>query len=504
MLNEPLINLQRVRRNVITTEDENKVNFKFHKKKRIGFIYKPHKMFFNWSNGYKFPIICILECSIMILYILLTLNHQSQPDLYSNDFNKILDDFFFDGYGFPEREELKSNRIGEIYYRSDFIRISNQTAFRFFEFSNVYPCTKRFYSDNVIIAKINLKNGIGMKSIYSVDNVSEFVNFVNNSMDEFKSLEISMKYFIEDNINERNIIYTNHVTVVFDLDINTHIIKMDALLNWNQQETISNHSIISPFLTLSKIIPIFITIFSTLSIIFTLKNIFDLYKYSQQKALKNFQNVRTLFLSKFDRWNIFSIISHVISIISCMIYTFNNTRFDSITHFNILIGISTMLHSCLMTRYLKQKPSTLIVINVLFNGGVSILLFLFGSFIIFIGYILLGIFTFGPFLEEYSEFIKCFSCLFAIIYGDSIQLNFDIITSTNDVSSTVGFIYILVWVFFSITVMFNIMISLYEEALSTEIYKAIQEEQPIDNPHPQMDRIITSLPLHSYRNIFKN
>jgi hypothetical protein len=119
----------------------------------------------------------------------------------------------------------------------------------------------------------------------------------------------------------------------------------------------------------------------------------------------------------------------------------------------------------------------MIAIHVIFRAGITILQFLGGCVIIFLGYMVLGCCLFGSFADRMSGLIRAAEILIAITHGDVIQDSFTAITWRGDISEYVGFVYMFIWVFFSFTILFNIVIAFFEEALTTEIYGMAQRNQ---------------------------
>ena len=99
-----------------------------------------------------------------------------------------------------------------------------------------------------------------------------------------------------------------------------------------------------------------------------------------------------------------------------------------------------------------------------------------------IGYAFLGYCMFGTYAESFVSWFAGAQALIAVIHGDSIKLMFDEVAVNMDISVWAGVIYWVIWIFFSLTIMFNISISIFEEALIVDLDKKPEDEEELDRP----------------------
>ena len=232
----------------------------------------------------------------------------------------------------------------------------------------------------------------------------------------------------------------------------------------------------------------------------TRDSIEELIEKNKEKAERNFQRISAVFWTKYDKWSLFSLFCHTFTVISCILFIiYGHLYTDQLPFTNVLMCLCSSLHCFLLFRYLQQKPSTMIIVNVIFNAALTFLQFLVGCMVVFAAYLILGCSMFGTSCVNFATFTQGAVVLIAVIHGDSIQDLYDSVMTRSDVPWWCGFVYMSVWVFFSLTIMFNISISIFEESLTREIYKQ-SDKGHSDEPAP-IEALTMNLP-RSYRTIF--
>ena len=470
-----------------------------HHRKRTNLSESPHNPVKQWRSQHKVPWFAFIEIAMMILYFIFGAIHQNDQVQLSLSFTRIVNSYFLDGYDFPEAEEDTNRRICVLYTPEKFVYVTNTTAIRLFSFPDDVLYAYSLNSSNPVIYEVETLSGISQQFSFDKNNCSMIEDLTSFLVKRFKTLTISRKYSIYRTIGSITQLHYLTIFATFDKDKNSNIIKLQMSHIYNFGDSSKKFSGNLDYL---KYIPILISILSMIVIVLNIQFTIEMWNYSGQKSLKTFEKHSSIFWRKYDLWAIFSFFSHIITIISCLSYAFSQQIHDKgLSYTFILLSFSSLLHSCLMIRYLSVKPSTLIFVNVLFHGGWNVLQFLFGCIIFFYSYLLFGCSFFGTFSQNFATFWQGDIVLIAVIHGVSIQSMYDGIIDHADISWIWGFIYMTIWIFFSLTVMFNISISIFEEALKTEIYKAIVvKSDDVEEKNP-LDQLAFALPVN-YSKIF--
>lgn len=467
-----------------------------HHKKKYSSRYKPHRIFRNWTLDYKLPWICFIEVSMMIMYILIGYTNQVSINDFTIAFTKTIDNYFLSGYDFDDPAEMSNSWIGTIYFKQKLLEVTQSTGNRFFSFSKDLPLTHPFYPYDTFDVTIVTIGGQRLDVKFSQRNVTLLTPLVNAFLDSFAQIIMSQQYSLQ--VSENTVDNRVELEVIgeFTRDTDSDIILVD-FYHTRITDNKTNDPIIG---SIGMIFPIATIILGAIGIILTLLYTYEVYGFAKEKAERNFQKPVDVFWEKYDKWCFFSLFCHTVTVVSCTLYTLYGFKYeDQLPYTNTLMALSSMFHCFLLIRYLRQKPSTMIIVNVIFSGGVTFLQFLLGCLVIFAGYLVLGCSIFGTYAVNFATFTQGAVVLIAIIHGDSIQDLYDSIMDRADVSWWVPFLYMSIWVFFSLTIMFNIAISIFEESLTREIYTKSNEEP--EQELPKYETLTMSLPV-SYRNVF--
>ena len=477
--------------NLVGAETGNDIEIKIYKKRSVK-KGKPHKELENWKWRYDIPLVCFLECGIMILFFLFLAQYQILTIHFSLDLNDVVDDYFFDGFDFGEREELAPNQIGKIYFKNDLMEIVTDIAERFFTFGSSFPYRWPFYSESGISAAITTISGYELDTTFGMNNLSLVVKFIEPLIDVLKHIEFSMTYHIQEikgNYDQRIELI---VSAVFELDHQTGVMTVDMFHNkFPKQSEVDFNNL----LTDTSLLPLVIAIMVFICLVVRTNQVCRIWSYSKVKADTNFMNPFLVFWHGTGPWTVFAFLSHILSFIACVTYFAIGAHLNSDLPISlVLMAFATFFHSFLLIRYLQQKPSTMIVVNVIFHGGVSMILFMTGCIIIFAGYLVLGTCLFGSFTERFRTPIETAIVLMAVVHGDALQSMYEAVTVRADISEWVGFIYMTIWILFAITIMFNIMIAIFEEALLSEVMRVTAKETSKDVQVEQRQAFL-SLPI---------
>ncbi|EAY13458.1 hypothetical protein TVAG_206260 [Trichomonas vaginalis G3] len=463
-----------------------------HYKKRYNSRYKPHRVFRNWTLDYRLPWLCFIEISMMIIYVLIGYTNQLSINDFTIDFTKTVDEYFLSDYDFDDPPEMSNSWVGIIYFKQKLLEVTQSTGQRFFDFSKELPLTHPFFPAESMQVTVVTIGGQVIDVNFRQSNISLVTPFINAFMDSFSQIIMSMKYDLQESELTKDNRLELEVIGEFTRDTDSDIVFVDFY-----HTRITNSKSSGTFLHGSVIIfPAAVCVFGGIAIILNSIYTYEVYMFSKEKAERNFQKTMDIFWEKYDKWCFFSFICHTITVISCTLYIIYGLDYeDQLPFTNTLMAISSMLHCFLLIRYLRQKPSTMIIVNVIFAGGVTFLQFLIGCLVIFAGYLVLGCSLFGTYCINFATFTQGAVVLIAIIHGDSIQDLYDSVMDRADLPWWVLFFYMSIWAFFSLTIMFNISISIFEESLTREIFTG-------SNEHAQQIETLTMNLPRSYRTVF--
>lgn len=444
--------------------NDTKINALFCPHKRYNIKYRPHRIFQNWSQRYMVPWVCFLEILIMALYFLFGFFHQKTAIVFTLDFSKAVDDYFLSGFDFPTDDNGNIEDQVNIYFKSKFLDVANETGVRFLRFQEDFPCTNSLTFDGFLKVYITFK---GTTTIYQFNklNVSNLYQTIECVIDQFDQIAFYSSYSLETDTND-----VIDLTIVssFTFDRDTKIVVLDMhhtriphtdIYKW---QTVMQNPLIT--------FPSAIAIFALISIVVQINYTRSIYVYSNEKARVNFLKTSHIFWEKYDKWTIFSFICHIISIIACVLYAANHSDYkESVPATLILMGIASFLHCVLLCRYLRLIGATNLILTVTAKAAIKIGSFLVGCILIFIAYLLFGCSFFGIYDDTFRTFIDGAECLLAVVHGDSIYSMFESAATRPNLNEWVGIIYWAIWIFFSLTIMFNISISIFEDVLTDEI-----------------------------------
>lgn len=475
--------------------DEEVPKVMFRKHERYYYKVRPHKVDDNWLHSYYIPWVCFLEFAIMLLYFIFGYIHQRTTIDFALDHSKAIDNYFLTGYDFELNDNNGVQDQVFIFFKSKFLKVINETGYRFLRFENEFPCSDLFSSNGFINVDIEYKNK-NTKYIFDQSNISQLRAIADSLSSKFDSISLNSVYHIKEqgNMNSIDLAITSkfsndHDTKIISLDIHHSQIPHVDLYRWKS-------FLENPLLT----IPIIIILFALICIILELISTRSVYVYSHDKALSNFLKPLDVFKKKFDKWTIYSFFVHILSIVSCILYVVDSSNFTgSIAVPMIFLALATFFHCFLLIRYVKMKSYTMVVVNVIARAAVKIGAFLVGCIAIFFAYLLLGCSFFGPYNPTFRTFIDGAECLIAVVHGDSISYMFDTSDNRPTINEWYGIIYWFVWIFFSLTIMFNISISIFQEVLLSEITHHDKEQSKIRRRNVPNDQYTFILPVNMKR-----
>jgi hypothetical protein len=173
------------------------------------------------------------------------------------------------------------------------------------------------------------------------------------------------------------------------------------------------------------------------------------------------------------------------SIAACVMYMINGRDItEDVPPILYVLSAATVCHSLLLVRYLQLKPSTMLIVTVFYKSAVKIVQFLVGCLPIYIGFLAFGVCFFGHLNEYFATALEMAIFLFCSMHGDSLRDMYDDTIVQSDMSVYVGFVFVSLWLAFSLLIMFNITISIVQEVLEVETEKqeAPKEGAPASGP----------------------
>lgn len=439
------------------------VNYNSWRKK----LSKPHQPFRNWIKLYKTPWICFCDVSIFCLYLLFALYHQKGAISFTLDFSDTMKAYFLKDIDFPSSPLGISVGVGQIYFYEDLQSIFNASFERLFAFPDSFPCAYPFLINGDLTLDL-LLDANHTKYSFTSDQLDLAYKILEDNTPDFESISLSLTY----HILVTNVYHDTRLSVdcliEFKHDFDTDTIFM-YLSHTRFQEKYDFTDAGSILTSLSHSIPISISLLNLISIVLIITETYKLYRYCYEKTISSGRDPLDKFRSKFDYWNIYALITNLVSIVSSIFYLFygQNVEVD-VPPILYLLSSASFMHSLLLIRYLRLNPSTMLIIRVFYKSAVKIVLFLIGCFPVFLGALCFGNCIFGPYTENFATGMQGSAFLFCVMHGDSIKDFYDCQVQQYDVNYYVGFISASFWVLFSLLIMFNITISIVQETMSVE------------------------------------
>lgn len=431
---------------------------------------RPHHVFRNWIKSFRLPWICFCEIAIFGIYFFFANFHQSSAVAFTLDFNEAIGMFFLQDIDLPANPLGIPIGSGQIYFEDDLLNIINITAERFFLFSDSFPCAHPLIVSPTASMTINLQNGTSISANFSSESTQTATNMCNQYIQEFDSISLSIVYHIQVENRYHDNRMNVEVMVHFKHDYDSDTIFMDLYhTRFQEKFEISWSTILT---TMDFSFPILIIVLNTAAILVSIDGTIDLYHYCYAKALDTGSIPFDVFWSKLDKWDIVAVITHLVSIGSSVMYLFIGQDIeDTVPPILYAMSAASLLHSILMIRYLKLKESTMLIIMVFYKSAIKIAQFLIGCFPIFLGSLCFANCCYGRFTEEFATWMQAAALLFCVMHGDSILGFYNALLLQFDMNYYFGFAYATFWIIFSLTIMFNITISIVQEMMTVEEYK---------------------------------
>lgn len=432
---------------------------------------RPHHVFQNWTKYFRLPWICFLEIALFCMYFFFASFHQRGAVAFTLDFSQSITSFFTNDIELDDPPLGIEIGVGQIYFKEDLFEILNMTMQRFFYFSTSFPCAYPIIPEKTSQLDILLENGTTLKLIYNEENVSETAIKAKEYFSEMSLITASMVYHVQVASQTSDTRMNVEVLATFKHDYDTDTIFMD-ISHTRFQEKYDIRTIESILETFDFSLPIFIGALNIISVIVSCMNTYRLYMYCKAKANDSGEKPFDVFWEKFDKWDIYALITNLVSIAASIMYLLVGQDIEEdIPPILYVMAAASLLHSMLLIRYLKLKPSTMLIMMVFYNSSVKIIQFLVGCITVFVGTLCFTVCVFGHLSENFASGLQGAAFLFCTMHGDSIKDFYDTMVLQYDVNYYFGFFTATYWILFSLTIMFNITISIVQEMMSIEEYK---------------------------------
>jgi hypothetical protein len=402
--------------------------------------------------------------------------HQRTVIDFAVDVSTAIRDYFLRDLGLETDDDDYYPHDVPIYFKDLLLEITTTISKRFFSFADEFPCSVMVTLDSSVSFTMLTLDGQHLQLELTAENVDDLARILTLHIDDFREFSLGAPYEtrIDDSTIQTRV--NVNVTATFSLSPTTNIVELSILhtRDLDSSSTGFDTKMSNPLITF----PLTLLIAAGLALVLTLNHLFQVYRFSQSRAKRDFQKVWDVVTQKVDKWSMLAVLTHVFSIVANSMYMQAGLDHTSdVPAPMVLMAVASGLHCTLLIRYLHANPSTMLIVKVTAKAGVFILQFLVGCAVIWFGYVLLGCCMLGNYNPTFANLFEAARTLIAIIHGDSLQDLFDAAAVRPGISYYWGLVYLMVWVFFSLTIMFNISISIFEEVLQREITDIDQQRQ---------------------------
>ncbi|OHT06258.1 hypothetical protein TRFO_25744 [Tritrichomonas foetus] len=456
---------------------------------------KPHHAFRNWSKYFQLPWFCFLDIAIFLLYLLFAFFHESSAISFSLDMAQAINKFFVKDINLKEPPIGIPVGNGQIFYVDDFLTTVNLVSERLISFPETFPILNPMLLSHFVELTIITHNKTHIKYSIPIKEINHTNDYVLPHLHDFSLITLSMTYHVMFASEIQDSRMNLRIISSFQHDDRTDTIFFKISHNRFQEKFKINADML--LRTFDYSLPFLIIFLNFITILITIHNTRLLVIYTRKKAIKNGLKANEIFWKKYDKWNIFSLITHISSISTSIVYIFIGQDIEeelpTILYF---LSFATCCHSILLIRYLKLRESTMLIITVLYKSLIELLQFLLGCFPIFLGFWVFAICFWGHLSEHFSSPLQCASYLFCVMHGDSILGFYNSLIIQNDYSPYFGFFYGSLWVAFGLLLMFNVTISIVSDVLDKENEKLIESPNIIN---PEINMLTSDLTLITHR-----
>lgn len=435
----------------------------------------PYRAFRNWLKFFRLPWFCFIDLAVVLLYLIFALLHEKSAVAFTLDLSQAIDKFFISDLEISEAPTGIPIGNGRIFCIDEFINVVDLISQRLYDFPLTIPILHPILRSSNINLLIKMYNGQIIHKDVDQSQANETSSLILPYLDEFSTVSLSMTYHIMFASEKQDARLNLEIIARFIHDPRTDTVHIQISHNRFQEKFKITLTIL--FDTFDYSMPFTIIILNAISIFTTIHNLRMLIFYTREKSAKIGLTSFLIFRKKFDRWDIFSFLSHSISIATCIAYFFVGQDIEEeLPPIYYFLSVATCFHSLLLIRYLRLKSAIMMVTSVLYSSLIAILKFILGCLPIFIGFWGFGICFWGHLTSEFGSPLQAAIILFCVMHGDSILGFYDATIIQNDYTPYLGFFYSSFWIAFSLLLMFNITISIVSDVWDMESLKMKNKE----------------------------
>jgi hypothetical protein len=314
-----------------------------------------------------------------------------------------------------------------IYFITQFLDAAETIGRRCLQVVTDFPCSTQFLSDGFFTMEFIAADQHHVDLTFNEDNISFLRPILDVMIYSFTSMSISSSYSVRMENYAIDRVFILEVNASFLVDPVTHIIRLDFAhtRDHHQLEPQLDDALDRAQLTF----PLAIIFGSLLLILLTVKYIYSVSLFVRVKSAKEFRQFHSVFWKKLDLWT------------------------------------------------LSKNSYRYLIVKVAFKMFKLMCQFLMGCLVIYAAYLMVGIYLFGTFDGNFQTWLTGATVLLAVVHEDTIADGFHESEDLADMSRFAGLIYWGIWVFFSMAIMYNVSISIFEEVLATEIANEQEEKR---------------------------
>jgi hypothetical protein len=445
----------------------------------------PHRFRKNWELNHRLPILLFLEFAIMILYFVIGFVHQGSTTLL-RDFTAGIEGYFFSALEIePDDDTGLYPGTVPIYLKDKFLDTAMTISELLLNLSDTFPCASNLLSDRIVEMSLTFRGGGNYSTTLDQDNFTNLALILMFALPSTQLLTLTTPYVLRLDAGHLDETIMQNVTAMFVLDLRTNIFALNFAHSRDRRR--SNVEFENALDNPNDTVPLAIALTAGLALLVSVIQLHSTYLFAREKAARDFQNFYSILWEKSDKWTVFGIIVHAISMIGGIMYRINGLDHrDPVPAPLAVLAVAGSLQCILLIRYFEPNSFTQLIVRVAARSARFLLEFMFGCLIMLAAYLIFGLCLFGTYNINFQSWVAAAEALIAVVHGDSIADRFTMAADRPDISYWASVFYWGLWVFFSMTIMFNISISIFEHMLETELEEdAKRKDNKTDREEPE-------------------
>jgi hypothetical protein len=322
---------------------------------------------------------------------------------------------------------------------------------------------------------LTFRSGANFSAVFDQDNLTSFAMMLMVVLPSTQILTLTTPYVLRLNSGELEQTVMLNVTAMFILDLRTNIFALNFAHSRDTRR--SNAEFEGALANPNETVPLAIAVTAGLALLVSLLQLHSTYLFAKEKAARDFQNLTSILWEKTDKWTVFGIVIHALSVIGGIMYRISGLDHRAQVPAPLaVLGIAGSLQCILLIRYFEPNSFTRLIVRAAARSARFFLEFLFGCLIMFVAYLICGLCMFGSYNVNFASWVTAAEVLIAVVHGDTIADRFTAAADRPDISYWASIVYWGLWVFFSMTIMFNISISIFEHMLEIELEEDAQRK----------------------------